>query len=257
MLPYENVKFRETWLTCHNTSLKPPSPSPRNTLKTTTKSPEVNKGSKFYCLSQCGHFLPLSCLNRVKEKFTKGLTIIFVDTISDFIRLGKTSSLFVFGNSSYRFHARTAKLNWIRSRQLCKDAGSDLVSIESEKEWSFLKNAIQRMNTTEYFIGLKKDISSNEWRWISDNSKVNATKGKFPWANGEPSGNENCAVMYKDYRKYYGLFNDLSCTTQTRRGYICESPTNSTDQKGMSYKFYWFLLRLHWAICLFVCLFFK
>lgn len=91
------------------------------------------------------------------------------------------------------------------------------------------------MNTAEYFIGLKKDISSNEWRWISDNSTVNATEGKFPWANGEPNGkNEDCVVMFKDYRNYYGLFNDLSCKAGKRLGYICESPTNSTDQKGMS-----------------------
>ena len=88
------------------------------------------------------------------------------------------------------------------------------------------------METTEYFIGL--EYASEAWRWISDNSKVNDTKGEFPWAKGQPSGdNENCAVMYKNYQKNFGLFNDLCCTVQRQDGYICESPVNSNDQEGM------------------------
>ena len=69
------------------------------------------------------------------------------------------------------------------------------------------------MKTGEYFIGLKKDSESGEWRWISDNSKVDAIKreGKFPWAGGEPSGGGNCAVMYKDYGGNIGKYNDLKC----------------------------------------------
>ena len=125
--------------------------------------------------------------------------------------------------------------NWKESRRHCQDSGSDLVSIESTKEWIFLKDSIQKMETIEYFIGLK--YTSGAWRWISDNSKVNDTKGEFPWAKGEPSGdNENCAVMYKEYRRDYGLFSDLSCTVQRKEGYICESPVNSNDQESKSYK---------------------
>ena len=106
------------------------------------------------------------------------------------------------------------------------------------------------METAEYLIGL--EYTSRAWRWISDNSKVNDTKGEFPWAKDEPNGdNENCAVMYKDYRDDYGLFNDLSCTVKQKHGYICESPVNSNDQEGMSYKLLCFLLRLHWAFSFF------
>ena len=105
------------------------------------------------------------------------------------------------------------------------------------------------MTTIEYYIGLKKDSKSGEWKWISDNSKVNATRGTFPWAIHEPSGDGNCAVMYKNYRHYYGLFNDVPCDKQMMHpGYICESPTKSTDQEGMSYKILLFLLRLHWTL---------
>ena len=167
--------------------------------------------------------------------------------ISDLIPLGRTSPPFVFGKSSYKFHkiSTAQTLNWTESRRRCKDSGSDLVSIESKKEWRFLRDTIQRMKTTEYYIGLRKDSKSGEWRWISDNSKVNATRGKFPWAKGEPSGDGNCALMYKDYRKDNGLFNDFLCKEQKmHRGYICESRSSSTDEEGTSYKLLHFLLRL-------------
>ena len=107
------------------------------------------------------------------------------------------------------------------SRVTCKVNGSDLVSIESNEEWNFLKDTIKEFpqNGTEYYIGLTKD-KDGRWRWISNNSLVN----KSYWAPYEPK-NENkdrCAVMYQDYNKNYGLFDDLPCTEQ-RHGYICES----------------------------------
>ena len=93
------------------------------------------------------------------------------------------------------------------------------------------------MTTNEYFIGLKKDSQSGEWRWISDNSKVDATIGEFPWATFEPNGDGNCAVMFRNYRENIGKYNDLCCTKQyEERGYICESPAVSSGQEGMSHK---------------------
>ena len=121
-------------------------------------------------------------------------------SISDSIPLSKGEQHFVFGNSKYTFHGNSAgTLNWEKSNKHCKETGSQLVSIESEKEWEFLKNTIHSFSTLEYFIGLKSDSESAEWRWLSDNSKVNATQGELPWAKREPSGDGNCAVMYKEY----------------------------------------------------------
>ena len=91
------------------------------------------------------------------------------------------------------------------------------------------------MRANEYFIGLKKDSKSGEWRWISDNSKVNATKGKFPWNKDEPSGDGKCVVMYRDIgRNTAGKFNDLRC--RHRRSHICESSADSTGQEGVFHK---------------------
>ena len=103
---------------------------------------------------------------------------------------------------------------------MCKVKGSDLVSIESNEEWYFLNDTINKFpeNGIEYYIGLTKG-KDGSWRWISNNSTVNESY----WAPGESKDtNSACAVMYKDYNGYYGLFDDLPCTLK-RHGYICES----------------------------------
>lgn len=125
--------------------------------------------------------------------------------------------------------------DWKESNRHCKETGGNLVSIESETEWELLKTQIQSMTTGEYLIGLKKDNRSEEWRWISDKSKVNTTIGNFPWARGQPSGDGNCVVMYKNLGgKDAGRFNDLKCTYS--KPYICERPADSTIQEGKFHK---------------------
>ena len=151
-----------------------------------------------------------------------------------FIRLGKAVQHLVFSGSNYTFHANSVQWrNWEESRHSCKETGGDLVSIESLEEWNFVKNTIQSMRTGEYFIGLKKDGKSGEWRWISDNSTVNAIKGTFPWAKGEPSGDGDCLVMYTSYRQDYGEYCDLSCFAKRKRGFICESPAQNNGKEGI------------------------
>ena len=81
----------------------------------------------------------------------------------------------------------------------------------------------------EYFIGLRKD---GQWKWLSNN-RTSLTG--LPWATWEPNGDGNCATMYKDYRGDYGKYNDLDCTTQQRRGFICEFPVDRCNQEGTSF----------------------
>ena len=129
----------------------------------------------------------------------------------------------------------TNSYSWSRSRDLCEQAGHDLVSIESYGEWSFLSQTIQTLETKEYSIGLKKDISSREWRWISDNSTVNASsKGAWPWAPNQPSStnSENCTQMYKTLGGS-GRYNDIPCDRGLKlAGYICERSPECTVRKG-------------------------
>ena len=131
-----------------------------------------------------------------------------------------------FIGSSYIFYGSNGNgYNWERSKTICEQSGHNLVSIESREEWNFLNQIIQKESTIEYFIGLRKDASTKVWRWLSDNSTVNASnKGDWPWARGEPYGNdENCAEMYGDYLDNLGRYNAVSCTSHlSHAGFICE-----------------------------------
>ena len=135
-----------------------------------------------------------------------------------------------FSGSSYVFYRSDGNwYNWERSKTICEQSGHNLVSIESREEWNFLNRTIQNKNTTEYFIGLRKDTSTGVWRWLSDNSTVNASSREhWPWAEGEPNNGdsddgENCAQMYRDYNNNYGLYNDVRCTSRiAKAGFICE-----------------------------------
>ena len=133
-----------------------------------------------------------------------------------------------FSGSSYIFYRSNGNwYNWERSKTICEQSGYNLVSIESREEWNFLNHTIQKENTIEYFIGLWKDTSTGVWRWLSDNSTVDASnKGHWPWATGQPSGEnfkENCALMYGNYEYNYGRYSDVRCTSRlSQAGFICE-----------------------------------
>ena len=136
-----------------------------------------------------------------------------------------------FNGSSYIFYGNVIgkSYKWVGSKKNCEQSGSNLVSIESRAEWEFLKKIILKENTIEYFVGLRKDKPTGVWRWLSDNSTVNASsEGRWPWAVGEPSNRrntheENCAQMYGKYEDNYGRYNDVSCTSpNARAGFICE-----------------------------------
>ena len=87
-----------------------------------------------------------------------------------------------FSGSSYIFYRSNGnRYNWERSKKICEQSGYNLVSVESREEWNFLNQTIQKMETIAYFIGLRKDTSTGVWRWLSDNSIVNASnKGHWP-----------------------------------------------------------------------------
>ena len=94
-------------------------------------------------------------------------------------------------------------VSWEDSRRLCNMTGKDLASIESVEEWRFLYKTIQTMQTSDYFIGLKKQ--SGEWRWVSNDKNKSSSREYFIWAPYQPSGNGNCAKMFMSW------YDDMNC----------------------------------------------
>ncbi|CAH3159228.1 unnamed protein product, partial [Pocillopora meandrina] len=110
---------------------------------------------------------------------------------------------------------------WHLNRDICQSQGGDLVSIETEEEWNFINNEIQRRNTSscknKWSIGLMKE--DGNWAWVNGRP---LTVSK--WGGGEPSGEHDVGFMYKrfsnDKRGLFGSVNREIWTNQ--HAYICE-----------------------------------
>ena len=144
-----------------------------------------------------------------------------------------------FNCSNYTFHENSTEgRNWDTSRLLCQNSSEgDLVSIEEEEERNFVKDVIKKLRTVKYFIGLNEDYG--KWRWLSNQTTVDGSKGKSPWAAGQPSwipGGKICATIYGNYGRDLGRFDDLPCRRPTKdAGYICERAVSCTkDKRGRS-----------------------
>ena len=80
------------------------------------------------------------------------------------------------------------------------------------------------------------------WIWLSNETTVDSSRGKSPWAPGEPSGTyqpyrrANCATRYGKYNSYLGRFDDVSCRRlQKDTGHICERAVSCIkDDRGRS-----------------------
>ena len=111
-------------------------------------------------------------------------------------------------------------ISWEESKNLCEQNGSKLVSMERLRaELNFLENQSEalKMDTTEYYIGLRKN--GQKWIWVSDNSTLEETKRvNSPWARSEPSGNGNCVKIWREKKKPWTyVYDDVNCTVKSGR----------------------------------------
>ena len=114
--------------------------------------------------------------------------------------------------SSYIFSKSVR--DWNNSRRVCNDQGFDLVSIETEEEWQFLNDEVQKRgtwNTSAWHIGLWK--TDGVWTWLSG-EQLNISK----WRDSEPDGNDD----YAEISRNRSLFNGIS--RNDTNTYICEIP---------------------------------
>ena len=127
-----------------------------------------------------------------------------------------------FKNSWYIISVRKTNLsnNWLWDRETCRNQGADLVSIETEEEWNFINDQIQRRNTTYYenkwSIGLT--IRAGNWTWVN-RRPLTICK----WEQGEPRGKHNAAFMYKrSSNREQGVFGGVGISIRYHHAYICE-----------------------------------
>ena len=93
--------------------------------------------------------------------------------------------------------------------------------MESEQEWHFITNEIQNKTgnpSNEWFIGLKKNSTTQRWTWINGKS---VTIDKWFKVGNNPDPHDSYGLIFKEYPKgFKGSF----CTFKgdLRRGWICE-----------------------------------
>ena len=100
-------------------------------------------------------------------------------------------------------------------KRVCTYHKGYLVSIETEEEWQFINQEIQKRstwNTSAWHIGLEN--KSGVWTWLSG-KQLSISK----WRDSEPGDNDTWAEIFKNG----GLFNSISQDDE-KNAYICEMP---------------------------------
>ena len=96
--------------------------------------------------------------------------------------------------------------------------------MESEQEWQFITNEIQNKTgnpSNEWFIGLKKNLTTQRWTWINGKS---LTIDKWSYAGIDPDPDDSYVLIHKEYPiGFKGSFSTFR--GDVRRGWICEEET--------------------------------
>ena len=136
--------------------------------------------------------------------------------------------------------------SWHKNRDICKSQGGDLVSIETEEEWNFISDEIQRRNKKKSYkhkwsIGLTK--KAGNWTWVSGRPLT-----IFKWGQREPNGEHNAALMYKrssNDKQSVFVSDNIRISGEA---YICEY------SDGKFFCFVFFVFCNFFFLRLFVCL---
>lgn len=116
-------------------------------------------------------------------------------------------------------------MTWQNARASCKYNKKDLLAMETEKEWQFIKNALKNRTTTkgsykdEWHIGLFWSLKASNWTWVNGKPLT-----IMKWRESEPNRNSRYALIAKEspggsYGKFDSIRGDI------RRAWICEEET--------------------------------
>ncbi|XP_053704513.1 galactose-specific lectin nattectin-like [Synchiropus splendidus] len=112
------------------------------------------------------------------------------------------------------FLYRAEKKQWADSELECVKDGGNLLSLHSQKEYEFIRNAIKTItgSDTRVWTGGYDIVKEAEWMW-TDGSKWDFTA----WGPGEPTNGqkvEHCMEL-----NYFGKANDAGC--HNLKPFIC------------------------------------
>ncbi len=138
-------------------------------------------------------------------------------------------SLRAWGDSQYAFC--DVDRTWEKARAHCLERDSDLVIIEDEAEFEFLRSELQ-VRAGEWWIGASDLEQEGEFRW-HDDAPLAADDDRWAWSqpdNGvgnNNNGDEDCVVFGGANSPVKGEWHDTDCEVGTLVGAtrpLCESP---------------------------------
>ncbi|KAK3577482.1 hypothetical protein CHS0354_026429 [Potamilus streckersoni] len=160
----------------------------------------------------------------------QGIFIILVGYVLSQEEMECTGHWLLIHRSCYKFVTFPQK-SWEDAQKSCAEEGANLLSIGSAEEKNKVKNELKQKITSQsllqWWVGLRFNRISQEWKWLDGGALVSKIT---PFAPGEPnngSGDEDCGELRFDIK-----LNDKSCNAI--RPYICEKtkltppPTSST-----------------------------
>ncbi|XP_031670783.1 C-type lectin domain family 4 member E-like isoform X1 [Oncorhynchus kisutch] len=117
--------------------------------------------------------------------------------------------------SSWYFLSTETK-TWKESREDCLKRGAHLVIINSDKEQEFLFKLKKRV-----WIGLTDSVSEGTWKWV-DGTPLTTPRywNDNQPDSGDPSGEEDCVEIHKDWIFPLKAWNDMPC--YWKLNWICE-----------------------------------
>ncbi|KAM9848400.1 L-selectin [Aulostomus maculatus] len=126
--------------------------------------------------------------------------------------LGGHLSLIALG---WTYHYSKNTMNWTKAREWCRDAYTDMVVIQNQRENDYLVSFLpNREKSPYYWIGIIKRHPYENWTWIGNNS---TWTGENSWALNEPNNNrstEFCVEIYVNTRENRGKWNDEKCANR-------------------------------------------
>ena len=120
------------------------------------------------------------------------------------------------------------EMSWSFAKDLCKNMGGHLVTINSADEQEFISQFINRGGKASYWLGATDfQTADGLYHWVTEEPFEYTN-----WASGEPSstGTSGTKEHFAEIRKSYSMkWNDVNNINKTDKGFILEVEPHSDD----------------------------